>query len=484
VTANTEQDCFYLYAQEDEEHGEGGVSWCQFEDLQIGTFAAPFQRNGMWWRGGATGAKRPHQFNTFRNVKINRANTGNQKETSRALKLTGQNAKFEFDTACDIQGTSSSGQFGVNVEIGREFLLATTLTAEAAAGQKVIKVAELPTECESGKVLSVGEANANEALEVSSVSGKEITFKTNLAFAHASGSRVYALSGTIASPATKDSHSIAFHGGAFQNADLQVLVDSAKVIDFYSPDFENQYRGIRARGTSYEVHVRNLVTGAYTEGTSNGEGEVESGSKTLSGATKTWTVGDKVHGPGIEPGTTIEAEVEAGKYTLSLAAGFTGIEGKGKIPLIKGGEGNGYIAKYEGTATGSISGTYEGFSDNYVVSKTIEGGLDSRGLHPLSGLRYVVSNGNTLTGAAKEEILTYNVREFVFTSKSAAVKKIKGIQGTGELLILRNGFTEAIELAKGGNIGLPGKVAVKLEPGEAKGVLRTDYGEYTWVLVG
>jgi hypothetical protein len=478
---NAGQSCFYLNAQESA--GSGGVWFSVFEDLLIGTNGTgeAWQGNCIWFRGGAANYNCPHQFIDFRNVSMARENTGEYATTSRALKLTGQCEKLGFDSACVIDGRKGGERVGTNVEISREFILGTTNTAEAAAGQSKITVASA-TGLEANKFISIGEGYLNELAQVKEVVGLEVTLKANMAYAHAAGTRVYLLSNQEGgTPSTHAPAMIMFHSGSIQNADLAVLVDKGQLIDFYGTDFENMHRTLRVREASYLVNLHDVrIDEASSEGTGNGTGSATVGSETITSATGTWTEGDTVVGSGIPAGTTVTT-VAGTTLTLSAKVIANGTEGAQSIPLVKGGEGKGYVAQYEGGSVGKASYHILGPSDQGVKNLGASGvwiGQLARG----SAVATQISSGVTLALTSGSTLTIYSAREVALTNAMATIKTLSGLHGTGQTVTFR-ATAVGTTFEAGGNLYIPaGKLVLGV--GDFATFMRTDYSTLTWVLVG
>jgi|ERR1700722_308826 len=485
---NPEQDIFYMYAQE--LSSQGGVWNCNFENLVLGTSGFPVQRNAMWWRGGATNHNNPHQFLSFKNILSYRANTGAQALTSRNLKMTGQCAKFFFDQSCTFNGTSTSF-VGTAIEIGTEYLFGSKITAESAVAGTKFTLESIPVGLEAAKVISIGEGAFNEIHTVKEITGKEVILETGetLRWAHAEGTNVYLLSGTVASPATLSSVEVIFQGGAIQNADLQAIVTGsgassgagAYTINFIGTDFENQNRVLRVRNGARMVNLHDCHYTGATEGTVNGQGVITAGSSSISGTTKTWLLNEKISAPGIPPNTIVTGE--GSTITISNAAEENGLTSGGVISLYKGGNGEGYIAAYETKSTGEVNGYSQTYSDRWVDTTFNQGGsVRVNGIDLVTAEATKSSHNVTYALAPTEKLTIYRQREVVLTSAASTVKQILGFHGTGETITIR-ATTAKTKFETGGNLYLGGKTSIELSEGENVTFLKTDYGVATWVLL-
>lgn len=473
--ANTNQDCFYLHAQEPAGGGKGGVWESFFKNIEIQSG----YRNCFWWRGGTANANCPHQFISFENVVGYRPSSGATALMSRAFKATGQCEKFETDARCSWNGSEGGTKVGTNWEIGREFLFSTTVTTGVAANASVITVGST-TGLEPGKKFSVGEGAFNEICQVESIAGNEVTLKAKLILSHSAGSNVYLLSGTVASPTTWAPSQWAIHSGALQNADLQILADACTDIHFYGTDFENSSRIIRRREKCLGVELHDVRVATASEGKTNGNGTVTNGSAAITGATGAWAEGDHIAGPGIPIGATVN-KVEGTTLTLSAAVSSTGTgTAPVSVTLIKGGNGEGYIALNESGSIGVDTYFVEGAVDRTVVNSG--GGARVRDVARNSGLSVVTSSGVTLVLAAANSLTIFNAYEAVLTSAAAAVKTLVSTHAPGERFTLRASVANA-KVEEGGNLTVPGGV-VTLAVGDAITFIRTDFGPTAWIAIG
>jgi Pectate lyase superfamily protein len=481
---NSGQHCFSLYAQESEATSDGGVWQCYFENLRVGTAvssAGAWTGCCFWFRGGATGSKLPHQYVNFRNVVAIRANTGGNATISRCLKLTGECNQFNLDGSCNLQGQETYGKTGTNVELSREFLFATTLTAESVAGASELKVASA-TGFEANKQFSLGEGTTNEILAVSSVEGTTIHLTGTTKFIHANGARCYLLSGTVGAPAENAPGVIGFDAGCtIQYGDLGVLADHCSNVDVRSPWMEGMSRGLRVRVSSASVNLHAPHVANISEGESNGTGEATVGSKTISKATGVWANGNQISGPGIPAGTTVESGGGTETLTLTAAVAANGTEGVQMIALVKGGKGEGYIAKFESASSGHIHDHYiYGATDQGVISESGNARVDA----PTRGTASpaTTSTGVVPTIASAETITIGNAREIVLTG-STSVKTILAQHATSETLRIRIS-NEAIRFLNTGNIDLQSNGEVHVWPNDVVTLMRTDTTSRTWKLVG
>jgi hypothetical protein len=480
---NVGQHCFYLFAQESEATADGGVWQCYFENLRVGisaSAAGAWTGCCFWFRGGATGSKLPHQYVNFRNVVAVRANTGENASTARCLKLTGECNQFNLDGSCNLQGQETYGKTGTNVELSREFLFATTLTAEAALGTAELKVASA-TGFEANKQFSVGEGATNEILTVSSVEGTTIHLTGTTKFVHANSSRCYLLSGTVGAPAENAPSVIGLDAGCtIQYADLGILADHCSNVDARSAWMEGMSRGLRARVSSASVNLHAPHLANISEGESNGTGEATVGSKTISKATGVWANGNQISGPGIPAGTTVESGGGTETLTLTAAVVANGTEGAQTIALVKGGKGEGYIARYESASSGHVHDHYiYGATDQGIISEGGNARVDS----PTRGTASpaTTSTGVVSTIASAETITIGTAREIVLTG-STSVKTILGQHATGETLRIRIS-NAGIRLLNTGNIDLQGNGEVHVWPADVLTLMRTDTTSRTWKLV-
>lgn len=476
---NEEQDAFYLYAQE-EGLEAGGVNNCIFENLQIGNNGSgeAWLRNCMWWRGGAANFTDPHQFNRFKNVRMVRDNTGAKASTSRCLKASGQCEKFEFDAGCVFNGRSAGVKAGTNIELTREFLLSTTLSAEVNVGGTEITLSSV-SGFEVNKRFSMGEGNFNELCQVESISGNKIKLKTSLAYSHASGTNVYLLSGTVASPASQSPAEFSFELGAIQNADLAVLTDGAQIINFNGTDMEECSRDLKRRNKSLQVNFNSVRVANTSEGTARGEGSATVGSKILTGITGSWTEGEKINGPGIK--TTVAKVLSGTELELTATVTSNGTENATVVKLISGGSGEGYVTLSTEGSQGKNEYQAAGAIDRGDV--VVESGVIQGNMTRATPVTTQTSTGVTLAIAASANITIYSSREVVLTNAAATVKTIIGQHGTGQAVTFRS-TTANTTFETGGNLYLSGNSKLILQVGDFATFLRTDYSSQTWVLVG
>jgi hypothetical protein len=476
---NAGQHGFQLHAVENETGG--GVWNSDFTNVQVGSFSGC----QMWFQGGAIGAGEPHQNVTFHNVYLRRPDTGTGATTSRGFKATGQCAKFYFDTDCVIQGITNLGEgkaVGTNIELSREFLQTTTLSAEAAAGQKKVKLTSVAG-LEANKLVSIGEGAFNELCEIESIAGSEVTMKANLEFTHANGDTFYALSGTVGAPATKAPVFFLFDGATIQNADLEALVDSAQWVIFKACDAENQARVMKVRHEGFQVHFQGNVSGA-TEGTALGSGTLTPGSKIITGANAGWVNGDKINGRGIPAGTTVEsggggAEIHITNNVEETTGGETAMTG---VPLVKGGEGKGYIADYGAGCQGSVSYFPNGGIDNAVICHG-EHGVRVKELARKSATTFQNTTGITRSMGTAEVLNLGGALAASLTNATNSIKFISGTHATGERIRI-TATVAATKFITGGNITLPGGVNLTLAAGETVNLEKTDAGPTTWIVIG
>src|ERR1700722_4321992 len=478
---NAGQDIFYLHAQE--VGGIGGVTNYEFLNCEFGSSGFPAQRNCMWLRGGAINTKTPMQFITFNDCTFQRANTGSQATTSRGLKCSGQCAKITVDGRSTIQGNIAGTKVGTNVELTREFLLASSLTAEAKAGATKLKVG-VTTGLENGKVFSVGEGATNEICKcVGAPVGEEVTVEKALKYTHAIGVNTYLLSGTVASPTINAPVESTFYRGAYQNSELDILADGKVTAQFFGCDFEEKFGILRAREEAIvDLTGKARILGA-SEGVLNGQGLLTEGSNVITGATKSWVEGELIgsEGPGIPPETTV-TNVSGSTITISNSAVSTGSLVQ-VTNLTKGGKGKGYIASLESGAQSNIDVSVIGTIDNYVLGNN-EGYVYINGLGILAGgsTASYMSEGVTVHKGAAETITTNRAREIVLTNAAATVKNIKSLVATGELIVLRATVAKTL-FGEGGNLYLQGNSTLEIGAGGVVVLLRTDYGPSTFVLV-
>jgi hypothetical protein len=490
-STNVGQDCFFLEAK----GANGGVWNALFEDLQVGVVSGPsWTGNCMWFKGGAITNALPHQYNRFNNVGLVHENEGGVTEiasgklvgskTSRCLRLTGQCEKFLFDNQCVFDGRKNlTPGIGTLIEISREFLFATTLEVSAAVAAATITVKSVAG-FEVNKFFSIGEGAYNELCQVESIAGKEITLKKNLEYAHSNtDTNLYLLSGTVAAPATFGASEVAFESGTYQNCDLIALIDTSTIIDFYASDWENLAHGIKVRNESLQVNLHGVHPNSASKGISNGTGTLTVGSPTITGATSGWIIGDSINARGIVTGTTV-TNVEGATLTISNPVVANGTEGPiSEVPLTKGGEGDGYIARYEKECQGEVSYYAGGPIDNGVVS--VEATVSVKKLSRRSRIPIGLSSGVTLSKGTAAVLDVQGAREVILTNATTPIRVVKGLHGPGELVSFRaNVVGPKFEQNKatGTNLLIPGG-SLTLATGEIATFLRSDFGQ-TWILVG
>ncbi len=487
---NIGQHCFFLEAK----GANGGVWNCKFEDLQVGVVnGAAWTGCCMWFKGGAATNTLPHQYNRFENVGLVHENQGAVTEiatgqligpkTSRCLRLTGQCEKFEFDNQCVFDGQKNlTPGIGTLIEISREFLFATTLEASAASGTATITVKSTGG-FEPNKIFSIGEGAYNELCQVESIAGKEITLKKPLEYTHSNtDTNLYLLSGTVAAPATFGSAEIYFESGTYQNCDLIALVDTSTIVDFDASDWENLVHGIKVRNESLQVNLHGVHPNSASKGTSNGTGTLTAGSNTITGTTSAWAIGNTINAPGIPTGTTV-TNVEGATLTISNPVAANGTEGPiSGIPLVKGGEGDGYIARYEKECQGEVSYYASGPVDSSIIS--VEASVRVRKLARRSRLPIGTTSGVTLAKGTSAILDVQGAIEVALTNNTTPIRIIQGLHGPGERLHIRATVAATKfeqNKATGTNIAIPGG-SLTLAAGEIATFLRTDYNT-TWVLV-
>lgn len=493
--SNVGQDCMRFVARGAGAETKGGVWNGLFKDVQIGVVnGAAWTGNCMWFQGGSSTNLLPHQYNRFENCCLVHENEGAVTEvasgqligpkTSRCIKLTGQCEKFEFDNRCVVDGQKNlTPGVGTLAEISREFTFSTTLEADGAAGVSKITV-KSTAGLEPNKRFSIGEGAYNELCQVEGIVGKEVALKKPLEYAHAAAdTNLYVLSGTVGAPATFGSSEIVFSSGTYQNCDAIALIDTATIVDFYATDQENVVHHIKVRNESFQINLHGVHPNSASQGVSNGTGTITVGSNIITAATGLWVNGDTINGRGIPTGTTVT--VEGATLTLSKAVEVNGTEGPiASVPLTKGGEGSGYIARYEAGCQGEVSYYGTGPIDNGVVS--VEASVRVAKLARKSSLPVGLSTGVTLAKGTASVLDALGVRELVLTNATSPIRVIQGSHGPGEKLHIRatvSGTKFEQNKVTGTNLLLPGG-SLTLEANEIVTFLRTDNGNATWVLVG
>lgn len=480
---NVGQSCFSLHGQESTETGDGGVWYGLFKDLEIGSSSNSWEGDCIWLQASATSANAPHQFVGFSNVRCWSKTTGANGLTSRCVKITGNTGQLSFDKNCLFNGTtglSISEYAGTLIECSREYLFATTLSAEVAAGASSIKVTSA-TGFEAGKVFSLGEGAFREILTVASVSGTTVNLTGALEFKHVVGINTYLLSGSVATPAEGAPYNVAFTMGTFQNADLAVYCEHSNNIMWHGAHFENTKRSLRAVNISHQVGLyQTSHRNASSEGVSNGTGVGAAGSNTLTNCTGTWVTGNVVAAAGVPAGTTV-TNVTGTTIELSANIVSTGAQGSQTIVLVKGGKGEGYVAKFEGASVGAVVDHYRfAASDNDILS--VNSTVSVRNPTLTSALAQQITRGITIEIPAAESLKVLAAPEVVL-STAATIKTILGQHTTGESVRIRatvNGTT----FATGGNLGLASSKPLKINAGEYAEFARTDReGLPTWLLV-
>jgi hypothetical protein len=489
---NNGQWAFYIYAQEAGAEKTGGLWNARFRNLEIGRNYAEKGKAGSFTGGGfkflaGSNGLLPIQSISFENVRVCRANTGAYATASRCLVAMGQCNKFDFDGLCYWNGEKPSSHVGTNIEISRPFEKTSTLEKEAAAKATTIEVVTAAGLAKH-ETISIGEGNQNELAVIEEIVGKVVTLKSKLVYEHAAGVAVRLLTGASA-PAN-----FLFRLGAIQNAELGVLVDQAECIEFYGVDWEQLPCVLRARGnTCAEINLRDAhLSGAGSEGTGYATGKATVGSEKLTAVEGAWTAGEKISGPGIPPGTKVKEVIGGTELVLEAVGGgaqkveANGTEGSSTIPLARGGEGLGYIAKYEEGAQGEADWYSYGIVDRGVVNESvgtaISGGRVGRNVGSRLASWAQTSSGTSISGATGISINTVRAREYVFTNAATTIKNLYGQQATGETLVVRATVAKT-KLETGGNLLLGGKASLELEAGECATFIRTDYGPHTWVLV-
>jgi len=467
----------------------GGLSDSTFENIQFGrkysekSITGSWGGHCIWFQGGPISAKCPMQYIQFRNCSVWRQNTGAQATINRCLKMTGQCEKIYFDAGTYFNGEEPSERVGTNVELSREFLYGTTLSAEALKGATTLELKEIPSGLEANKVFSVGEGAANELAEVASIAGTKVTLKSALKFTHVTLTRMYLLSGTVSEPAKNAPQACAFMLGTNQNAELGVLVDAANNINWYGTDWENMPYCVRARAGAANINVFDAkLSNAGSEGTGYAVGTATVGSTTLEKVQGTWTVGEKISGPGVPAGATVTS-IEGTTLTISSPVQANGTEGPATIPLAQGGEGGGYLAKYEEGAWGEAGGYAYGIVDHWVMNDATSGGrVSSRVAQRLTSYAQT-SLGTTLVTATSAVLTINRAREVVLSNAGTVIKTMYGRHATGETVRLRATVAGTV-IEKGGNITIAAG-SVTLGVGDVATFLRSDdSANLTWVLVG
>jgi hypothetical protein len=471
---NEGQHGFYFKAQEPTGGGSGGLLNCSFSNILV--TGRPGAAYGMWFQGGAIGSALVHQFCTFSQVTIYREGSGSAVRTNRCFKATGQVEKLEFDAGCTFASTVNKGP-GTNIELSREFLLSTTLTASVAASATAIKVASA-TGLEAGKVFKLDDSVHDEICEVKEIIGLEVVLKSALAYAHESSCPLYALSGTVGAPTTRAPSGFAFFGSTIQSSAMEILVDTGVTkMDCYGVDFEQSNYILKVRKKAYEINLHGATITTATEGTGNGRGTITVGSATITGAGGSWAEGEKISAPGIKPGTTV-THVAGTTLTISSPVEANGAEGAAEVALAKGGNGEGYVALYEGESQGVCTYYASGATDQGIIGV----GSAARMQNLVGNSMVRVSSGLTLVVGTAESLEIQNAHEVVLSNATTTIKSFSASHATGETVIV-HATKAATKFASGGNITLPGGT-LTLGVNDIATFLRSDYsGFLTWILV-
>jgi hypothetical protein len=481
---NANQGCFLAHAVESA--GLGGIFSSMFIDCDFGiNGSAALSWGGfgaMWLRGGAVNNKCPHQFIDFFNCTWSRNNTGANATTTRDLLITGQVEKLNFDEAC-IFNAAKSERVGTSIEIGREFLPKTTLTAEFKSGETEITVAST-TGIVAGNTLMLGEGAYSERVTVAAggvLSETVLKLSAALTFTHAIGSsyavgtRVKLLTGESINPAI-----LQFHGSTIQNSDLHILTERAELIDCYSCDFEIGSRTLRAIENSYSVNIRgsrNLESAS--EGANGGTGTATVGSNTIT-STSGWAEGETINGPGIAALTV--TKVTGGTLELSGNVAANGTSGAQSISLVKGGLGLGYFAKYETNSSGKTSYYTTGPVDRGVVNSGAAA-VQVEIINRAVPIQVQQTAGVTMALATATALTTYAAQEVALTDATHTIKTVSCLLGTGEVLRFRATVAKTV-FETGGNLSLGGASTLELEAGQIAIFARTDYGTASLILIG
>jgi hypothetical protein len=448
------------------------LSYFTLRNMEIGVNSEGNECNGIWYRG-ISGAC---QFIKHENCTFVKPAT----EGSRCLLCTSQVEHVGFDEKCVFDGPKGT-RTSVLVELGREFLLGTTMAAESAVNATVIELTAIPAGLEANKVIRIGDGRKAELATVQSIEGKKVTLKAVTEAAHASGTQVYLLSGTVAAP-TKSAPSIFnFNGGAIQNSDLCFLIDTGvNVVQVIGTDAENQHAIAHMFPECFGINflVRSLET---SEGTNAGTAVATIGSAVLTAASAAWVTGEHIAGPGVPFGATV-LKVEGATVEISAPIEANGTEGASTINLTRGGNGEGYIARADKGAQGTFSYYQTGATDRGFISK--ESAFRVRNLSRGSAIAQVKSSGLALSKATAESLSVQAADEVFLTNAAATIKTIMGFHAPGERIVFV-ASANATKFANGGNsnISLMGATTLTLEANDVCEFICSDKGA-RYALIG